>query len=521
MAELRICVPRHCGLCQFDFQLDDPVVAISEHCDATSPFPYGSKFQDGTVAYVECFSSCHCPWGRAYGCHASCVRYQQPRRTLRETLAMTAYAFEPPLSRCKERVDWLLRNAASNICLRPDIPPELRFEIARSLLPEYAASNLAAICQHHTAGTSVDISATVYARRISFEGVPYIASLANKAGDGNEEVTALTTTLSQLNTVFVCEDHLGIREIVLGHSAQALPVDSFPGLWWRTLTSSSTTKLCGYTDGLKLRKLAWSNDADDPSDLDVSCDIPIPVDTEIRFHRVDRRVSSRRALRMASFVCNDPSTYGYSFGWDQGVRYIHAHTAYENPSFYQYAERNYKSPIHYHHPGEDVIWLYMPIRDGEFITEFWHCLRYLPVGFALLLKTNTGNTTLIGEQPQPHWWPVQWTLVDRPASTPSRIFFEDSPGGIEELGFETSLPTQLEPYPVVPSSTSLHPKTIPLRFSFLSSAALDDVVQITICRSTSVRGPDAIIGVLFDYANGSQACVGQFRFDSLDRPLRV
>ena len=47
---------------------------------------------------------------------------------------------------------------------------------------------------------------------------------------------------------------------------------------------------------------------------------------------------------------------------------------------------------------------------------------------------------------------------------------------------------------------------------FFSSCSLENVVEVTLCRSQGGY-PDGIIGMLVRYANNDRACVGAFRFD--------
>lgn len=95
----------------------------------------------------------------------------------------------------------------------------------------------------------IDTSLAVWACFIPIEGVAYIAKLSNSPGDGagisGRGVKILEAGQSDLRTVYVLEDHLGIRKLVFSRK-HPLPSTAQSGLWWRTV--SLGPKLYGKSD---------------------------------------------------------------------------------------------------------------------------------------------------------------------------------------------------------------------------------------------------------------------------------
>lgn len=87
----------------------------------------------------------------------------------------------------------------------------------------------------------INLSKPVWARYASLDGLVYIVSLTNYPTWDDVEPILLPDT--PVHTVYVAEDHLGVREVhfnkVRHHPA--------PGLWWRTIRMH-TPQLHGRTD---------------------------------------------------------------------------------------------------------------------------------------------------------------------------------------------------------------------------------------------------------------------------------
>lgn len=113
------------------------------------------------------------------------------------------------------------------------------------------------------------------------------------------------------------------------------------------------------------------------------------------------------------------------------------------------------------------------------------------------------------------------TLIDLPLQDRgSRIFFENSPLGVRNLCFETTEPAPASDSPTLPEPLSQHPKATFFESYFYSAARLDGVSKIVPYQCYS-RGKRRIIGLLLQFPEGRESCVGQIRLDSLQNPLQT
>ncbi|KAI8959431.1 hypothetical protein F5Y11DRAFT_368065 [Daldinia sp. FL1419] len=488
-------IPRRCGLCQFDFSIGTDLIPICcTDGKLFSPFLYETRFiSDGQ------FTS-HNP---ITVCDLECVKFLvfKPRGFLQAT----AYAFEPSFYERQRRFAWLRLQLASHINLpRPYLPMELRNEIAQYLLREYSITRAAKnwLTFRVPIDIYVDISTKIWARYIEFEGIKYLATLSNKPCD--DGILLIGNSISEIHNIYISEDHLGIRQIYFTYPTHASITPS-SGIWWRTLPRPySDVKLHGKTDGLKLRDLAWSQASRTPTPRRIAWDIPRLPTSVVRHYSL-----GGTAHRMASVPYNTPAVIAYSFCWNRQLISIYAHIAGEDSLLYKSTSTDRTGDI----------WLYMPINSGEYITEIWMRHRQLARELALIVRTNIGRIMVTGPQPKKSWPPCTWTLLDTPENLPNRLFFEDSPSGIQELGFETCLPTP-QKCAAVPIPASPYPESTSLEDYFYTSASLEGVVAVTPCR---VKQANIFIftGMLLHYANGYENAVGQVRFDCLDDIFRV
>jgi hypothetical protein len=239
------------------------------------------------------------------------------------------------------------------------------------------------------------------------------------------------------------------------------------------------------------------------------------------------QVSERNVptYRLSVVPCNHPKTTAYSIGWDHRIDILHAHTVGEDLLFYQ------SSPA----LGESTLWIYVPLRKNELVTEIWKLdgplfwapallvCRVFLVGDHLLigfqLVTNLGHSKYLGVQPLKPLDRNKWVLLDRPSKTISHIYPEMTRFGVRGLGFETPQPTPTEP-PLVEWPTSPHPYCRPREYFAWNKAKLDDVIELIPYRR-HYRGITSIAGVLLRYADGEQTALGLVRLDSLGAVMRV
>ncbi|KAK1508142.1 hypothetical protein CABS01_16862 [Colletotrichum abscissum] len=174
--------------------------------------------------------------------------------------------------------------------------------------------------------------------------------------------------------------------------------------------------------------------------------------------RLEPLCNAELTYRMSVVPCNHPTTTAYSLCWNQSILTLHAHTTGENFDFYHELRTM----------DESALWFYMPLRVDEVVTEIWKCDGSLRSAIALLLVTDQGRSTCLGVQPRPHWSRSKWTH----------------------------------------------------EYYAWNRARLKDVVEIAPCRRQRM-GKSILIGLLLRYADGTSACVGQIRLDSLQRAVNI
>lgn len=230
---LRSAVPKE-G--QISAQLDCRFLA--DLCDSRSAATY--EICHGTCAHTD---------GWAPACHVNCFRLTEGR--FQECLEITTYTFDPTLPKQQRRHRWLLESLASRWeADKTDatkelrrLPPELRWRIAEQLLREYATARLS-VFKSVDDGRAVEfsISAKVWARFVFVEGVRYITSLLN-VPSSDEDLVYVPIPQRAIDTLYVCEDQLGIRQVVFANSEETQRFSERPGVWWRSCKVSNTTHL--------------------------------------------------------------------------------------------------------------------------------------------------------------------------------------------------------------------------------------------------------------------------------------
>lgn len=201
------------------------------------------------VTYEICRGVCVHTGGWAPACHVNCLRLTEGR--FQECLKVTAYTFEPALPEQNLRCRWLLENLMSSwegheTCATKHIrrlPAELKREIAEQLLREYATARLSALRSvggGHAAEFS--ISTKVWARFVFVEGVRYITSLSNTPGS-DEDLVHVPVSEREIDALYLREDHLGVRQVVLASSKETQRITERRGGWWRSYRVPNTVRL--------------------------------------------------------------------------------------------------------------------------------------------------------------------------------------------------------------------------------------------------------------------------------------
>lgn len=212
------------------------------------------------AVYQICGGVCRHEGGWVPACHVGCIRLAEGMH--QACLGVMAYIFEPTLSDQQARHQRLLHGLVSGWEADESsrkaqalhlhrLPCELKWDIAKHLLREYATTRLLVFLRS-THGSHVDdfsISAEVWARHVLVEGVRYIASLSNVKTSDRDRPIRRPATQSSIDTIYLCEDHLGLRQVILACSTEALRIAKRPGVWWRSYrVPTAVNMLKAHTD---------------------------------------------------------------------------------------------------------------------------------------------------------------------------------------------------------------------------------------------------------------------------------
>lgn len=200
---------------------------------------------------------------------------------------------------------------------------------------------------------------------------------------------------------------------------------------------------------------------------------------------------------------NHPTITGYSICWNGRILTIHAHKADEDLAFYTPTTPS----------QERATWVYVPLDPGDSVAEVWRRSGTLDKELAVLFKTSRGRLLLLGPQQGQSWGPFYtWTLLDQPEAKPGTIWYDETG---QFWAFETPRPPRQSP-PLLPAAPSPFPGYCPMQSYFYSSAILDDAAEVSFCRPPM---QNKVSGMLFRYADGRKACVGEIRLDCMDLPV--
>lgn len=172
--------------------------------------------------------------------HAGCLALtSQPSGAF---LHATEYSFEPDASEDERRRAWtlaLLTDRVSKMRLR--LPMELRLLVAQNLVRECAlVASQQAWQDRCSQDCDVNISLEIWADYIYIEGLRYISYVSNQAIQTFTARRIWSAESLPAVVLHVLEDHLGIRELVVGATQDSKPnMRPGRGLWWRTVPLAS------------------------------------------------------------------------------------------------------------------------------------------------------------------------------------------------------------------------------------------------------------------------------------------
>ncbi len=201
--------------------------------------PFGRIMAQPGLYCVDCYGGCWHKGEKAVACHPeclSCVR-SESRPALFET---TRYQFQPTADEDGRRRRWLQLRWSKILHAAYPLPLELCDHIAEYCVRTYAATLHAGPPPQEPAcpplGSSrVDLSAKVWVRYVSFEGLRYASLLTNEepaAADDTLEL-AFDPLSGPIDAVYLAVNHLGVRELLFLSTSQMPTVKARLDIWWR------------------------------------------------------------------------------------------------------------------------------------------------------------------------------------------------------------------------------------------------------------------------------------------------
>ncbi|KAI0424963.1 hypothetical protein F5Y09DRAFT_322920 [Xylaria sp. FL1042] len=492
------CVAPRCSLCRFDFAENEEITILRpDGRSVTIPF---NTFEDDAYTYEPCYPGCQHWDKRLTGYHADCI-WHEDGRLVPSLFDATSYSYDPWPGENARRLRWMRSHLAPMVyrSLALRLPYDLCDIVAQYCVREYALQISTKFCQDNLAADfRIELSKPIWARYASLDGVPYIVSLANEPSSG--DVVPLSRPDTPIQVVYVAEDHLGVREVHFASPLGKTPDRPKPGLWWRTVRVHGP-KLEGQTDGSKLRRLICPTMGHTPGGS-VLWATPQPYPERCRFTML---MKPSDPLRMTALKLDEKVT-GYSFCWDKHVVAFKAHIPGEDLSYYKYVTSN--------HPH--ALWLYIPLRQHERITEIWQRRRKHSREVALIAVTNMDRIHLMGAYPKSCWHPCKYQLLHKAGPNDHPFFVDESPAGVHAVASgpiagstaTRSLPVALSPYP----------ESMSYEDYLYTTARVDNVAHVRLCRAES---SSVITGLVFEYTDGHQESVGQTRLDCLEDPTII
>ncbi|KAF5599989.1 hypothetical protein FPANT_2866 [Fusarium pseudoanthophilum] len=527
------CVSRRCGWCRFTIKPGDLITARASGGTETVAFELCDSFNDEKLhaTFRRCTSdheSC-----ATIGYHVECSEIASSFGLDKRAFVQVArYSYEPSVQEDERRREWILNHLHQIMSKKfTNLPPEILLMVSKYLVLHYAIASLSHVSRSRQC--TIEPLKDVWATHLVVDGVEYVASLSNMPKPGSRLIWR--ESMSQEKThLFISEDHLGIRQIVNDPGAVTSQQGS-PG-WWRTLPI--TSKVLSFSDdGLKLRSFAAA-----PLNPTICWPHPMAPDAlkNMAYH-VTKDSSSSLGMtieaRMVALEFNEPEIMGYSACWykDQLVD-LHTHKAEESLAFYRELDEMAKQKLAKEKSDDSTAipspyWTYHPLNAGERVEQVWLRTKKEADGkdtsederrpkisdtsteITISLVTNQSRTLTIGRNSSPH---SEWKCISKDSTeSPMLVYFSPGLGGISLFASPTMKGSDKETSPaeLAPESGTDLAETL--------EVSLDAVREVQICREQFDKGTSSISGLLFQCKDGSQACVGKFRFDHAKEVVSV
>ncbi|KAM3548116.1 hypothetical protein MY1884_009312 [Beauveria asiatica] len=244
-------LPIRCGLCRFALEDGEHIVVIHKNGQVSKKYKFVSTEiidDESEIWYTPC------KYGRneldpADAVHRSCFDEAAPDTPNLHALIrnpVTTYSCEPPTEEERRRAYWYRAWFATTLsalfrCYPISSAPELLYMIAAHCVQNLAARSTVLLGLESMTSNSgkrtgtVDASKDIWVTKTCFEGYKYIKTLANERPLYGEAILLREENPDQaVVTVYVAEDHLGVRDIVFCGPGK-LAAEERPGVWWRTI----------------------------------------------------------------------------------------------------------------------------------------------------------------------------------------------------------------------------------------------------------------------------------------------
>ncbi|KAM0323069.1 hypothetical protein ACHAPQ_008811 [Fusarium lateritium] len=513
------------------------------------------------MSFRHCvYSYCTHRRGLAVAFHAECTRMAANfGMALTDCRSLTKYSYQPA-SLDHRRRRGVIRTFIENALRKRygKLSPELWHIISDDddLIKLYTIAEMS--LPRYETELSIDPSAPVWITCVKIDGVEYVSSLSNSPRAGSRQAwESISPSSNQF--LYISSDYLGIRQIITGPS-RAKTIAKYPEHWKTAPIDAQMLLFTG--DKLKLRE---SKNTSIYPRVEWPCPMTLSEIETMSFYYAGWG-EGEIVARMRTLTFNESGTTGYSICWagDEMVS-LHAHRNTEDLDA-QYSPQD--GATSEYEDRSHLKWTYHPIENDEYVREVWIRGSEIygttkplppqgegglafhlstpwglqtykrPSDIALGFVTSKGRIIVAGSFPNHHGEHTSfskhrgWLLIaEVDANDPIRIYFSPSTHGIPLIAASAIPESNENTPPPVQNSLGIMPRFNPLRALHYSSASLENVVSVTVCTSKSekdtavIRNFDLenscmietrynkVAGLLLQYANGSQASVGCFRFD--------
>ncbi|KAF4338688.1 hypothetical protein FBEOM_7394 [Fusarium beomiforme] len=378
-----------------------------------------------------------------------------------------------------------------NISIRGRLPLEICENIGRYCLKEVATRLFTEAWLDRTAfgprdaAFRVTKSHSIWAQHVEYEGLRYVKSLSTSRRNESDTNIFEAESGVRLN-IYFAEDCLGIRKVIITQDDNPPSLIHDEGLRW----------VVNRRQRLPFWFKAKSDTKKQPADDPQSRWAVLPSDSDL-YQLAPKFALSLKEVVIHAVDWNTPGCRGYSIVVEHlSICKIIPNILGESSS--QFVD------VKNHHMGACF---YIPIDPDERVSELWlredeFSTNTTLVYQSLVILTNKGRSFGLGSYLRSHS-----VKMEQKSSY--------------KLGFEQAT-TWDQRKIELPLGKPSNPTSYKGDLQFLlSSAKLEEVSTIRVCRTYKQPADGGIGGILFTYADGRQRCIGQIRLDRMEAPMVV